>query len=217
MTVFIRRILGALGLDAATFEEVEADRSATGQAMLVVVLASIGAGIGNGGIGASAVPTIVYGTAASLLAWATWAALIYYLGTRVLPESGDANRSRRGAAHTGICGRSRHVPGLRGLRRHALAGTPGHVSVDAGGHDHRRAPGARLQHDGSRTRAGRARLGRRGRRRHWRGPALLDAGLVTPAKRSPNGVVRALHLRAAAVLTHAALGRAYWPASVRQR
>ncbi len=87
MTAFIRRILGALGLDAATFEEVEADRSATGQAMLVVVLASIGAGIGNGGIGASAVPAILYGTVASLLAWATWAALIYYLGTRVLPES----------------------------------------------------------------------------------------------------------------------------------
>ena len=87
MTAFIRRILGALGLDAATFEEVEADRSATGQAILVVVLASVGAGIGNGGIGASAVPTIVYGTAASLLAWATWAALIYYLGTRVMPEA----------------------------------------------------------------------------------------------------------------------------------
>jgi hypothetical protein len=86
-TAFIRRILGVLGLDAATFEEVEADGSATGQAMLVVVLASVGAGIGNGGIGASAVPTIAYGTAGSLLAWATWAALIYYLGTRMLPES----------------------------------------------------------------------------------------------------------------------------------
>lgn len=87
MTTFIRRVLGALGLDSAIFEEVEADRSATGQALLVVVLASIGAGIGNAGIGASAVAPIVYGSAASLLAWATWAALIYYLGTRVLPES----------------------------------------------------------------------------------------------------------------------------------
>jgi hypothetical protein len=87
MTTFIRRVLGALGLDSAIFEEVEADRSATGQALLVVVLASIGAGIGNAGIGASAVAPIVYGSAASLLAWATWAALIYYLGTRVMPES----------------------------------------------------------------------------------------------------------------------------------
>ena len=87
MTAFIRRVLGALGLDSAIFEEVEADRSATGQAMLVVMLASIGAGIGNSGIGASAVAPIVYGSVASLLAWATWAALIYYLGTRVMPES----------------------------------------------------------------------------------------------------------------------------------
>ncbi len=86
MTTFIRRILGALALDAATFEDVEADRSATRHAMLVVVLASIGAGIGNAGIGDAAPRAIVYGTAASLVAWATWAALIYYLGTRVMPE-----------------------------------------------------------------------------------------------------------------------------------
>lgn len=87
MTTFIRRILGVLGLDPATFEEVEADRTATRDAMFVVILASIGAGIGNAGIGTAAAPAIVYGTAASLLAWATWAALIYYLGTRVMPEA----------------------------------------------------------------------------------------------------------------------------------
>ena len=87
MTTFIRRVLGVLGLDATTFEEVEADRTATRSAMLVVILASIGAGIGNAGIGTAAAPAIVYGTAASLLAWATWAALIYYLGTRVMPEA----------------------------------------------------------------------------------------------------------------------------------
>ncbi|HUU33006.1 MAG TPA: YIP1 family protein [Vicinamibacterales bacterium] len=87
MTTFIRRILGVLGLDAATFEDVERDRTATRQAMIVVVLASIGAGIGNAGIGSAAPAAIVYGTAASLLAWATWASLIYYLGTRVLPEA----------------------------------------------------------------------------------------------------------------------------------
>ncbi len=87
MTTFIRRILGVLSLDAATFEEVEADRTATRQAMIVVILASIGAGLGNAGIGTAAAPAVVYGTAVSLLAWATWAALIYYLGTRVMPEA----------------------------------------------------------------------------------------------------------------------------------
>ena len=87
MTTFIRRVLGVLGLDATTFEDVEADRTATRQAMLVVVLASIGAGMGSAGIGDQAPRAIVYGTAAALLAWASWAGLIYYLGTRVLPES----------------------------------------------------------------------------------------------------------------------------------
>ena len=38
-------------LDPVTYEEVEADRSATGQAMLVVVLSSVGAGIGARGLG----------------------------------------------------------------------------------------------------------------------------------------------------------------------
>jgi hypothetical protein len=87
VTTFIRRILGVLALDAATFEEVEADRQATRQAMVVVVLASIGAGIGGAGLGSAAAPVIVYATAASLVAWATWAGLIYYLGTRVMPEA----------------------------------------------------------------------------------------------------------------------------------
>jgi hypothetical protein len=66
VTTFIRRILGVLALDAATFEEVEADRLATRQAMVVVVLASIGAGIGGAGLGSAAAPVIVYATAASL-------------------------------------------------------------------------------------------------------------------------------------------------------
>ncbi len=86
MTAFIRRVVGALGLDSATFEEVEADRGATGQAMLVVILASIGAGIGNVGMAGSAVAPIAYAVAGSLVAWAAWAALICYLGTRVMPD-----------------------------------------------------------------------------------------------------------------------------------
>ncbi len=86
MTTFIRRLLGALAFDPATYEDVERDRTATRQAMIVVVLASIGAGIGSAGLGSAASLTIVYVTAASLVGWATWAGLIYYLGTRVMPE-----------------------------------------------------------------------------------------------------------------------------------
>src|SRR5258708_7692197 len=43
-TPFVMRLIGALALDPVTYEEVEADRSATGQAMRVAVLSSVGAG-----------------------------------------------------------------------------------------------------------------------------------------------------------------------------
>lgn len=86
MLTFIRRGLGAFSLDPATFEEVEADTGATRQALVMVILASIGAGIGNAGVGDGAARPIIFITAASILAWASWAALVYYLGTRVMPE-----------------------------------------------------------------------------------------------------------------------------------
>ena len=45
------RMIRAAKLDVSLYEEVEADTGATGQAMLVVVLSSLaaGIGIGNGG------------------------------------------------------------------------------------------------------------------------------------------------------------------------
>lgn len=86
MTTFLRRLLAALALDAKVFEEVEADRHATGQALAVVLLAAAAAGIGNAGIGRD-VPAVIGVTAAvSVAAWAAWALLIYMLGTRVMPE-----------------------------------------------------------------------------------------------------------------------------------
>ena len=47
MTTFANRILLAVRLNPALYEEVEADRSAMGQAMGVVVLSSLAAGIGS--------------------------------------------------------------------------------------------------------------------------------------------------------------------------
>ena len=41
---FTQRLIGAAALDAAIYEEVEADPSATGQALAVVVLSSLAAG-----------------------------------------------------------------------------------------------------------------------------------------------------------------------------
>jgi len=81
-----RRVLGAATLDRATYEEVEADASATGQAVGVVVLASVAGGIGSLGLGAQTASSLVAGIAGSLIGWMAWAALTYLIGTHVLPE-----------------------------------------------------------------------------------------------------------------------------------
>jgi hypothetical protein len=70
-----------------TYEEVEADRSATGQALLVVVLSSVGAGIGARGLGSGTPQSIVFISALSLIAWAAWALLTYQIGVRLMPEA----------------------------------------------------------------------------------------------------------------------------------
>jgi len=46
MTSFTQRVIGAAKLDVHTYEEVEADTTAMGQAMGVVALSSVAAGIG---------------------------------------------------------------------------------------------------------------------------------------------------------------------------
>ena len=85
-TPFVMRLIGAMALDPVTYEEVEADRSATGQAMLVVVLSSVGAGIGARGLGSGSPQSMVFISGLSLIAWASWALLTYQIGVRLLPE-----------------------------------------------------------------------------------------------------------------------------------
>jgi hypothetical protein len=82
-----QRVIGALALDPAIYEEVEADRSATGQAFAIVVLSSVAAGIGSRGLGGTTVPAVVFFAVVSLLAWAAWALLVFQIGARLLPEA----------------------------------------------------------------------------------------------------------------------------------
>src|SRR5262249_60240124 len=83
MAGLIARCLGAARLDAATYEDVEADESTTGQAMLVVALSSVAAGIGVAD--QAGISGIVGGTVVSVAGWFLWAAPVAPLGTRVLP------------------------------------------------------------------------------------------------------------------------------------
>lgn len=79
---FVERMIGAVKLDPKVFEEVEADASATSQALAVVVLAAVAGGLGSG----AGMRGLVLGTLFGLVGWVVWAWLIYVIGTRWLPE-----------------------------------------------------------------------------------------------------------------------------------
>ncbi len=75
------RMKGAALLHVATYEEVEADTTATGQAAIVVTLGAVASAIGasRGGIGG-----IVGVLVASLIGWVLWAGVTYFIGTKML-------------------------------------------------------------------------------------------------------------------------------------
>lgn len=84
MSSFKDRIIRAAKLDVNLYEEVEADKGAMSQAMGVVVLSSIAAGIGA--IGKGGFGGILMGTVFALVGWYVWAYLTYFIGTKILPE-----------------------------------------------------------------------------------------------------------------------------------
>lgn len=86
MTNFKDRMLRAAKLDVDLYEEVEADKSAMPQAMGVVVLSSVAAGIGGIGMGVAGLGGILMGIVLSLVGWYIWAFLTYFIGTKLLPE-----------------------------------------------------------------------------------------------------------------------------------
>ena len=78
------RMIRAAKLDVNLYEEVEADKGAMGQAMGVVILSSVAAGIGT--VSMAGIKGLVLGTIVALAGWFIWAFLTYYIGTRLLPE-----------------------------------------------------------------------------------------------------------------------------------
>ena len=78
----IKRMIGAAKLDTAVYEEIEADSSATRQAMAVVVLVALATGIGmfrTGGL-----VGLLVGIPVSIGLWALWAWITYLIGTTIL-------------------------------------------------------------------------------------------------------------------------------------
>jgi hypothetical protein len=82
--MFADRVKGVLFLDAKTFEEIEADKTANGQALLVVIVASVAAGLGAGiQLG---VIGLLRETIGALVGWVMWAGVTWVIGSKLLPE-----------------------------------------------------------------------------------------------------------------------------------
>ena len=113
----LTRMMGAAWLRPGTYEDVEADRSATGQALVVVLLASLAAGVGLPADRIAATP-LALGTVGALIGWAAWAVLTYLIGTHVLPgpntraDVGELLRTTGFAQAPGILRVLGAIPGL---------------------------------------------------------------------------------------------------------
>ena len=119
MTELSDRMVRAAKLDVDLYEEVEADTGAMGQAVMVVVLSSLAAGIGSltmGGLGG-----VLFGTLAALLGWYIWAYLTYYIGVKFLPEEqtqsnpGELLRTIGFSSSPGLIRVLGLIPGLTGI------------------------------------------------------------------------------------------------------
>ena len=84
MSSFNERLIGAAKLDIKIYEEVEADKGAMNQAMGVVILSSLAAGLGV--IGKAGFVGLLMGAFMALIGWFVWAYLTYVIGTKILPE-----------------------------------------------------------------------------------------------------------------------------------
>lgn len=82
---FIERMIGAAKLSVPIYEEVEHDRSATAQAAGVVVLSALAAGIGA--MVHAGLSGLILVTIAALIGWVIWAAIIWLIGTKMLPQA----------------------------------------------------------------------------------------------------------------------------------
>ena len=79
------RMIGAARLSVETFEEVEHDRSATIQALVVVIVVAAFSGIGTYLSGdASLLDAVILGAVRGVLGWAVWALVTWIVGATIL-------------------------------------------------------------------------------------------------------------------------------------
>lgn len=85
-----RRMLRAMQLQPSFYEEIEADTTATPQALLAVVLVALATGIGTGvdallvGGAGRFLYGLLYGVGAAIVGWLLWALFAYVFGVSIL-------------------------------------------------------------------------------------------------------------------------------------
>jgi hypothetical protein len=94
------RVIGVFKLSSNTFEEIEHDQNATGEAAIVVavvaLLAAIGSGIGataigNRGFFGSFISTLIW----VFVAWIVWSAVTFFVGTAIFGGKADMGEMLR--------------------------------------------------------------------------------------------------------------------------
>jgi hypothetical protein len=117
---FVYRVMGSAVLSTATYEEIENNKGATSQALVVVLLASLAAGVGLGGLEPGHALSFAFISSLALMTWAIWSVVIFELGGRLMPEPqtkadvGELLRTLGFAATPGFFQVFGAVPGLRG-------------------------------------------------------------------------------------------------------
>ncbi len=91
----LQRMIGAAMFNAATYEEIEADQGALGQAVMVVLLVTLCGVIGGilggllGGVSALGIVLgLIAGLVFGVVRWALWVTVLYVVGGRMLRASG---------------------------------------------------------------------------------------------------------------------------------
>jgi len=120
----VNRMIRAAKLEVPLYEEVEADITATSQALLVVVVVSVASGIGQAGSGRNLIAQLLFGLLTALIGWGVWSYVMYFVGTRFMGGTatyGELLRTLGFAESPGVLFILGIIPGLGGIIR-ALAG-----------------------------------------------------------------------------------------------
>ena len=81
---FGERVIGAAKLDVNTFEDIERDPTAMGQAIGVIAMAAAASGLAN--IWYGGITGILFGIITMLIGYCVWAVAVWLIGTKLMPD-----------------------------------------------------------------------------------------------------------------------------------